>query len=169
MNSIMIGSILFLIILGIFIRATRKTDGLNMGFVAYPTDNIITGGQPSLADLSVLKERGVSKVINLRGLNENLGFDQAAELKRLGIKYIQIPMSTPADLTVENTAKLDKALKNIQGKALLHCVSSNRVGALLALRQARFNNVSPEEALAFGKSAGMKSLTSAVQEILTKQ
>jgi protein tyrosine phosphatase (PTP) superfamily phosphohydrolase (DUF442 family) len=45
---------------------------------------------------------------------------------------------------------------------LVHCGSSNRVGAVFALR-AKMNGANDEDALAFGKSAGMTSLESTVK------
>lgn len=168
MKLVIIGTIILVVILVLGNKFFGKHDGLNMKNQAHLADNLMTGGQPSLADLAVLKERGITKVINLRGLDEKLGFDETAELKKLGISYVQIPMSTATDLTKENAIKLDEALKNIEGTALIHCASSNRVGALLALREFQIHGKSAEDAMAFGTLAGMKSLAPAVQKILVK-
>lgn len=168
MKLILIGAIILVVLLVISNKVFGKQDGLNMRNQGHPTESLMTGGQPSLADLAELKTRGITTVINLRGLGENLGYDEAAELKKLGITYVQIPMSTAADLTKENALKLDAALKNIEGTALVHCASSNRVGALLALREFQINGKTADESMAFGKSAGMKSLTPAVEALLVK-
>ena len=168
MDIWILGALTFIILLFFFNRATRNEYGLYMSYTAFPAENVMTGGQPRLADLPVLKEKGVTTVINLRGLGENLGFDETAELQKLGIKYVQIPMCNAADLTLDNVKKLDKALKKVKGTALVHCASSNRVGALLAVREFHINGKTAEEAMAFGTSAGMKGLTPAVQAVLVK-
>lgn len=167
MKFAILGAIILVVII-VNSRATFSQDGLNMRNQAHPTETLMTGGQPSLADLAVLKERGITTVINLRGLNEKLGFDEAAELEKLGMDYVQIPMSSAADLTKENALKLDDALKNSKGKTVVHCASGNRVGALLALREFQIKGKSAEEAMAFGKTAGMTKLASAVKELLVK-
>lgn len=163
MKIILIGSIvLVVIILMLNGQTVRSDDELAMKNTAAPAENLITGGQPTAADLAKLKARGVTTVISLRKLTESNGFDQAGELEKLGMTYIQIPISGAGDLTKENAKKLDEALNNIEGSALVHCASSNRVGALLALREFHFKGKSAEDAMALGKSAGMKSLTKAV-------
>lgn len=168
MKLIIIGALVLVVILVISNQVFGKQDGLNMKNQKHPAENLMTGGQPSLADLAELKARGVTTVINLRGLSENLGFDEAEELKRLGMTYVQIPMSSAADLTADNATKLDEALKNIDGTALVHCASGNRVGALFALREFQINGKTAEEAMAFGTSAGMTGLAPAVQSLLVK-
>ena len=128
---------------------------------------LITGGQPSRADLEKLKAEGVTTVINLRGSSEDAGFDEAATAKALGLNYVSIPIAGAGDITAGNAAKLDAALRAADGKTLLHCASSNRVGALLALRAAATGQ-SVEDAVAFGKSAGMTSLEQAVRSQLAQ-
>ena len=167
MKFIILGAIILVVII-VYSRATFSQDGLNMRNQAHPTDTLMTGGQPSLADLAVLKERGFTTIVNLRGLSENLGYDEAAELKSLGMNYVQIPMSSADDLTKENVLKLDDALKNSKGKTVVHCASGNRVGALLALREFQINGKSAEEAMAFGKAAGMTKLAAAVEKLMIK-
>lgn len=168
MKFVILVAIVLVVILLVNRGAIFKVNGLNMRNQAHPTDALMTGGQPSLADLAVLKTRGITTVINLRGLGESLGFDETAALKDLGIKYVQIPMSSAKDLTKENALKLDKALKNIKGTALVHCASSNRVGALLALREFQINGKSAEDAIAFGTKSGMTGLASDVKKLLVK-
>lgn len=123
---------------------------------------LITGSQPSRSDLEKLKATGVTTVINLRGTGEDAGFDEAATAKALGLHYVSIPVAGAGDVSMTNAAKLDAALKSADGKTLVHCASSNRVGALLALRAAAAGQ-SEEDAIAFGKSAGMTSLESAAR------
>ena len=49
---------------------------------------------------------------------------------------------------------------------LVHCASGNRVGGLLALMQARSGTMTTEQALEFGRSAGMGSTEARVRTLL---
>uniref|UniRef100_UPI00190FA714 beta-lactamase hydrolase domain-containing protein n=2 Tax=Gammaproteobacteria TaxID=1236 RepID=UPI00190FA714 len=64
---------------------------------------------------------------------EDRGYDQAAEVRRLGMDYIALPIAGKDDITPANAAALHALLKERDGEVLLHCASGNRVGALLAL------------------------------------
>lgn len=138
---------------------------VSMKFLAPLSPQLLTGSQPSAADLAALKAAGVTTVINLRGTGEDAGYDEAAEAARLGLTYVTIPIAGGADITAANAAKLDQALRASNGTTLVHCASGNRAGALLALRSAA-SGQSVEEAVAFGKTAGMTSLESVVRERL---
>jgi hypothetical protein len=52
---------------------------------------------------------------------------------------------------------------------LVHCGSSNRVGALLALRAAWLKGATLEAALAAGRSAGLTGLESAVRSAIANR
>lgn len=140
---------------------------LDMKAASELSPELITGGQPSRADLEKLKAAGVTTVINLRAASEDAGYDEAAAAKALGLNYVSIPIAGAGDITAGNAAKLDAALRAADGKTLLHCASGNRVGALLALRAAAAGQ-SAEDAIAFGKSAGMTSLEQAVRTQLAQ-
>lgn len=148
-------------LLGGLVRAT-ELPVLDMKTASALSPELITGSQPSQADLEKLKAAGITTVINLRGASEDAGYDEAAAAKALGLNYVSIPIAGAGDITASNAAKLDAALRAADGKTLLHCGSSNRVGALLALRAAAAGQ-SEEEAISFGKSAGMTSLEAAAR------
>jgi uncharacterized protein (TIGR01244 family) len=104
-------------------------------------------------------------VIDLRSLEENRGFDEAATVEGLGMSYISLPVSGAGDVSYQNARALDGILANIDGPVLVHCASSNRVGALLALR-AKLNGADDEDALALGADAGLASLRPVVENVL---
>jgi uncharacterized protein (TIGR01244 family) len=131
-----------------------------------PKPGLHTGGQPSPEDLARLKSEGVRTVIDLRGPQEDRGYDEAAEARRLGLQYIALPIAGKDDISPANAKTLNDALKAQDGDVLLHCASGNRVGALLALGAARIEGVSKEEALVLGRAAGLKSLEPVVVERL---
>lgn len=132
-----------------------------------PQPGLHTGGQPSQDDLARLKSEGVRTVIDLRGAQEDRGYDEAAEARRLGLAYIALPIAGKDDVTPANAKALGELLKAQDGDVLLHCASGNRVGALLAL-DAVARGVPREDALELGRKAGMKSLEPVVVEQLGK-
>lgn len=126
-------------------------------------------GQPSQADLSNYAKLGVKTVINLRTAAEmeKVGFDEAAAAKAAGMNYVNVPFQTiPTDGELAKIyAELDKSG---EGKILLHCGSSNRVGGVWAAYRATQKGVAPEEAMNEGKAAGLKNpaLEKAIREKL---
>ena len=131
-----------------------------------PRPGLHTGGQPSRDDLARLQAEGVRTVIDLRAPQEDRGYDQAAEVRRLGMDYIALPIAGKDDITPANAAALHALLKERDGEVLLHCASGNRVGALLALAAVQVDGASPEAALTLGRAAGLKSLEPVVMERL---
>jgi uncharacterized protein (TIGR01244 family) len=134
---------------------------------AEPIEGITTAGQPSAKALSELADQGYTTVIDLRGKEEDRGFDEAATVEGLGMKYIQLPISGADDISYDNANALDQILQDLHGPALLHCSSSNRVGALLTLR-AKLHGEDDDSALALGEEAGLTRLKPAVEEVLSK-
>jgi hypothetical protein len=49
---------------------------------------------------------------------------------------------------------------------VLHCASSNRVGALLAMKAFYLDDATPEEALALAKKAGITRMEPSVRQKL---
>lgn len=132
---------------------------------AEPRAGLRTGGQPSAEDLARLQAQGVRTVIDLRGADEDRGFDQAAEARRLGLEYVALPIAGKDEVNPANAAALKALLHEHGDGVLLHCGSGNRVGALLALGAAG-EGMPREQALEFGRQAGMKSLEARVVEQL---
>lgn len=131
-----------------------------------PRPGLHTGGQPTAADLAALSRQGVRTVIDLRSDDEDRGFDEAADVKSHGMRYLRLPIGGAGDVTPANASALKQALDQSGDGVLLHCASGNRVGALLALMAAQHENATTEEALELGKRAGMKSLEPVVVERL---
>lgn len=65
-----------------------------------------------------------------------------------------------------NAQRLRTALEAANGPVLVHCASGNRVGGLLALMQARSGGMTTEQALEFGRKAGMVGTEARVRELL---
>lgn len=131
------------------------------------SENLVTGGQPSSMELVQLKEAGVTKIINLRGPDEKLPFDEEAQAKSLGFEYISLPITGAADITSDNAKKLHDLLEGKE-KVFLHCASANRVGALMAIRAHSIEGKPVQESLNVGRSAGLGSLEEKVKSILNE-
>lgn len=134
-----------------------------------PVDGITAAGQPDEAALQVFADSGYVVVIDMRGPEEDRGVDDfPGVVEGKGMEYIAFPISDSDEISFETAAKLDALLKDADGPVLVHCASGNRVGALLALRHS-LNGASDEEALAFGKDAGMTRLEPRVREVLESE
>ena len=131
-----------------------------------PVEGVLTGGQPTREQLEFAADTGYLTVINLRPDDENGALeDEASLVADLGMRYVHIPVRSAEDLTEDNVRLLDFALSEA-GPILFHCASGNRVGALLALRAALVDGVTPDEALALGKRAGLSRLEEATRGLL---
>ncbi|KRG37933.1 hypothetical protein ARC78_02295 [Stenotrophomonas pictorum JCM 9942] len=131
-----------------------------------PRPDLITAGQPSAQQLREAAATGVTTVIDLRGPEEDRGYDEAALAAQLGLRYVRLPISGATDITEANARTLDRLLKQGDGKTLLHCASANRAGALLALIEARTHGASIDDALQRGRAAGLTSLAPVVRTTL---
>ena len=127
-----------------------------------PADGITAAGQPNEAEFKELADDGYAAVIDLRTAREDRGLDEETTVEELGMDYVELPIDGRDGINFENAKKLHQILSNYDEPVLVHCGSSNRVGALFALR-AKMNGANDEDALAFGKYAGMTSLESTVK------
>lgn len=132
-----------------------------------PLPGVTTAGQPTDDQLAAAKAAGYKTVVDLRPAAEAPERDEAAKAGRLGMGYVNIPVAGPADLTEDNARQLLALLNDDSKKPMLvHCGSSNRVGALVAVGRAKIDGKNAEEALALGKEAGLSSLEPAVRQLL---
>jgi uncharacterized protein (TIGR01244 family) len=120
-----------------------------------PAPGLYTSNQPGAGDWSVIRAKGVQRVIDLRMPGELEGRDEAAEVRAAGMDYIAIPVKGAEGLTRENAQLLHAALQPTHGQVLVHCGSANRAGSLLALEQAMFDDLPASEALQLGRHAGV--------------
>lgn len=131
-----------------------------------PRAGLFTAGQPSATDWSAIRARGIGTVVNLRTDGELKERDEAAEVQAAGMRYISIPVAGAEGIDAANAERLRSVLAAADGPVLVHCASGNRVGGLLALMQARSGAMTPEQALEFGRKAGMASTEARVRQLL---
>jgi len=115
-------------------------------------DDMFIGGQPTEKALRELRAKGVTTVVNLRMPEEmaQVGFDEAALVKELGIKYVYIPMRGTADHPF-GPKELDTfaaAMTAADAKVLLHCTIAWRASHLWAAYLIRERKVPVADALA---------------------
>lgn len=120
--------------------------------------DVYFGGQPTADAFDTAQERGVKVVVNLRSEREMkaLDFDEAALVRRLGMEYVAIPV-TPDSFAAADADRLKDVLTRTSGPVLIHCGSSNRVGAVWALYLHRHRGVALDEAIDLGRKAGLRS------------
>ncbi len=114
-------------------------------------DDLFISGQPTETALRDLHAKGVTTVVNLRMPEEmaQIGFDEAALLKELGVTYVHIPMrGSPENPYGPN--ELDRfaaTLASAKGKVLLHCTVAWRASHLWAAYLIRDRKVPVATAL----------------------
>lgn len=131
-----------------------------------PRPGLYTAAQPTAAQIEAAAARGVRTVISLRGDGE-VDWDEQSQVESAGLRFVRVPVRSAADLSPESVTALDAALREAgDAPVLLHCGSSNRVGALVALRAAWLEGADLEAAIEAGRAAGLASLEPAVRERL---
>ena len=121
-------------------------------------DRVVVAGQPTLDDLKSLKERGITRVFNLRGVEEmkpeTLGFDEAAELAALGIAYSNHPIDKPEAYTPALLDAFAQQVESGDGKILLHCTVGWRASNVYAAYAMKHLGQTPDEAARLLEAVG---------------
>jgi len=129
-------------------------------------NGITTAGQPSEAALSAVAAAGYKAVIDLRAPQEDRGLaDEKKTVEMLGMSYVNLPVAGADGVSYANADALDKLLADLPKPVLVHCTSSNRVGALLALR-AKAQGEDSKAALDLGLASGLAGLKPVVEQKL---
>jgi uncharacterized protein (TIGR01244 family) len=135
---------------------------------ARPEPGLITSGQPTEAQFAALPAAGVTTVIHLRPTTEKGTGWEEAKARDLGFAFVRLPIDGAKDVTEANARKLADLLAGAKGPVLLSCGSSNRCGALLALKAFHVDGLGKDEALACGRRGGLKALEPTVAALLAK-
>ena len=116
--------------------------------------NIITGGQPTAAQLAALKAAGGGIVLDIRDPMEPRPFDEPAHIRALGMEYVNVPVSSGSadDAAME---RILGVLRSAGGRQLFfHCGSGNRVGGAmipyLMIDQGMSEDAATEQAMRIG-------------------
>jgi len=122
-------------------------------------DDMFIGGQPTERALRELRAKGVTTVVNLRMPEEmaQIGFDEAALVKELGMKYVHIPMRGSAE-NPYGPKELDTfaaTMASSDGKVLLHCTIAWRASHLWAAYLIRERKMPVETVLSQTRSINL--------------
>lgn len=126
--------------------------------VGSPAESIVTAGGLDADDVERVREAGIRHVIDLRLDEETPDFDEAAAVRDAGVRYSNLPIQGASGLTPENVQAFDTLLRESERPVLVHCSSSNRVGAMAALRAAWIEGRTSEEAIEIGREWGLSGL-----------
>jgi len=122
-------------------------------------DDLYIGGQPNADALRRLHDRGVTTVVNLRTPPEmaKVGFDEAALVRSLGMKYVYLPVRGTPDLpySPQTVDAFNRALAEANGAVLLHCTVAWRASHLWTAYLIKDRGMSPDSALAQGRAINL--------------
>jgi protein tyrosine phosphatase (PTP) superfamily phosphohydrolase (DUF442 family) len=124
--------------------------------VCQPQPALITGGQPSAADLQAFQESGGGIVLDLRDPMEPRPFNEPGAAARLGLEYVNVPVSAG---TLDD-ATLERILGVIRGgerTVFVHCGSGNRVGGALLPYLMLDQGLEEEDAVDQAMRIGLRS------------
>lgn len=131
--------------------------------LAEPARGVFTSGRLTDVDVASIERSGIREVIDLTLDSETPDFDEATAARSRGLVYRNLPISGANGLSLENVLAFDAMLRSAKRPVLVHCASSNRVGAIAALKAAWVDGATPEQAMALGKSWGLKGLEAEVR------
>jgi uncharacterized protein (TIGR01244 family) len=114
-----------------------------------------TGGQPTMQDLSRMKDEGVRAVLNLRRPSEYNAEEEAAKAKSLGLRYFTVPVDPAAPRDDQADEFLKIIADPLNRPLFLHCTTNNRVSAFWMIRRVLVDGMKLEDAEAEAKQAGL--------------
>lgn len=118
---------------------------------------IVTGGQPSAADLRQLGQAGAGIVLDLRDPMEPRPFDEPAVANEAGLEYVNVAVG---DGTLTD-ATLDRILGVLREAGdrpvFVHCASGNRVGGALLPHLILDHGLEEEDAVGQAMRVGLRS------------
>jgi protein tyrosine phosphatase (PTP) superfamily phosphohydrolase (DUF442 family) len=118
---------------------------------------VVTGGQPSAADLEQMKQAGGGIVLDLRDPMEPRPFDEPALAGRLGLDYVNVVVGdgTLTDATLD---RILAVLREAGGRTVfVHCASGNRVGGAMLPYLILDQDLEEDDAVGQAMRVGMRS------------
>jgi protein tyrosine phosphatase (PTP) superfamily phosphohydrolase (DUF442 family) len=119
--------------------------------------SVLTGGQPSAANLTAFKAAGGEIVLDLRDRMEPRPLDEAASVRSLGMEYVNVPVAAGT----MNDETLERILGVLRGAGdrlvLVHCGSGNRVGGALLPFLMLDHGLEEEDAVGQAMRVGLRS------------
>jgi protein tyrosine phosphatase (PTP) superfamily phosphohydrolase (DUF442 family) len=118
---------------------------------------VVTGGQPSAANLAAFKAAGGTVVLDLRDPMESRPLDEPVTAAGLGLEYVNVPVGagTLSDATLDRTLAVLRQAG--EGLVLVHCASGNRVGGVLIPFLMLDHGLEEEDAVSQAMRVGLRS------------
>ena len=121
-----------------------------------PLPGLVTGGQPSDAQIRAAHAAGAVTLLDIRDPMEPRPFDEPGLAASLGLRYVNISVSgaTLDDVTLERIL----AVLRDEGAApvFFHCGSGNRVGGALIPFFMRDHGMGEDDAIALAMRIGLR-------------
>jgi tyrosine-protein phosphatase SIW14 len=129
-------------------------------------EHIFRGAQPSPLGLQELGTLGIKQVIDLRERGPSTAFEEE-QLKKLGIRYINIPFaefSAPSDDQIQAVLKL---LVRADVPTFIHCRrGKDRTGTVVACYRIQHDGWDNQRALQEARMNGMSSFERSMQHFV---
>jgi protein tyrosine phosphatase (PTP) superfamily phosphohydrolase (DUF442 family) len=111
------------------------------------SDSVATAGQPTEAQLSLIKESGYQVVVNLALSESPNALPHEQEIvESLGIQYVHIPVVWEHP-TLEDVARFFSVMEAIAPQPVfIHCAANKRVSAFMYLYRRIHEGMSDEQA-----------------------
>jgi protein tyrosine phosphatase (PTP) superfamily phosphohydrolase (DUF442 family) len=122
-----------------------------------PLPGLVTGGQPSAADLERFRSAGGGIVLDLRDPMEPRPYDEPAAAARLGLDYVNIPVHS-GGLNDATMARILETLRTAGDRTVfMHCGSGNRVGGALIPYFMLDHGLEQDDAVGQAMRVGLRS------------
>jgi uncharacterized protein (TIGR01244 family) len=140
-----------------------------IGYYYRVRPDVATAGQPSDEAWADIREAGFKAVLNLRTEQEG-SLEERAKVEAAGLEYFNIPIGS--DGIHESQVELFSKILGDSTKRplLIHCASSNRVGAMWFIHEVLGEGKDESSALEEARKAGLKSsLEPAAREYISSK
>jgi protein tyrosine/serine phosphatase len=113
------------------------------------SDNVFRGAQPNLSSFSLLKQLGVTTIVNLRSESAAKVDKERREAQALGLRYVYIPVGGFSNPTNEQLASFFTLLRETPAPTIfVHCeFGRDRTGVFIASYRIAFQNWTADQAL----------------------
>lgn len=148
--------------------APAASDLFGIPFASSPEPGLLAAGQPTTEDLAEIAAAGYKSVLDLRAPEEDRGFDEPVRVRELGLVYVNLPF-VPAELDTATLDRFRELLRTTERPVLVHCGTSNRVGAALLAHWVLDAKLDLASARERATAAGLKSteLAAKVERLVT--
>lgn len=138
-------------------NATLESVLTTIPYGTCPLPGIGAAGQPGPGAWDALAKSGARTVVDLRAPNEPRGYDEPAAVSAAGLEYVALPV-TQVTLSDAQFDTLRGILRDPARRPIVvHCASSNRVGALLLPYFALDEKQPLDKAIELAIDAGLRS------------